>query len=72
MSIAKACIKHKVATLLAAIMVVIFGVMFGARLQMALMPDMEAPMAVVVCYYVGANPSDIEELVTRPLWPRSR
>jgi HAE1 family hydrophobic/amphiphilic exporter-1 len=67
MSIAKACIKHKVATLLAAIMVVIFGVMFGARLQMALMPDMEAPMAVVVCYYVGANPSDIEELVTRPL-----
>ena len=67
MGIAKACIKHKVATLLAAIMVVIFGVMFGARLQMALMPDMEAPMAVVVCYYVGANPSDIEELVTRPL-----
>ncbi len=24
-------------------------------------------MAVVACYYVGANPSDIEELVTRPL-----
>ena len=67
MGIAKACIKHKVATLLAAIMVVIFGVMFGSRLQMSLMPDMEAPMAVVVCYYVGANPSDIEELVTRPL-----
>ena len=67
MGIAKACIKHKVATLLAAIMVVIFGGMFGTRLQMALMPDMEAPMAVVVCYYVGANPSDIEELVTRPL-----
>ena len=49
MGIAKACIKHKVATLLAAIMVVIFGGMFGTRLQMALMPDMEAPMAVVVC-----------------------
>ena len=67
MSIAKACIHHKVATLLAAIMVCIFGVMFGTRLQMALMPEIEAPMAVVVCTYVGATPSDMEELVTRPL-----
>ena len=67
MNIAKACIQHKVATILAGIMVCIFGVMFGTRLQMALMPDIEAPMAVVACYYVGATPSDIEELVTRPL-----
>ena len=48
MNIAKACIKHKVATLLAVIMVVIFGVLFGTRLQMALMPNMEMPMAVVM------------------------
>ncbi len=67
MNIAKACIQHKVATVLASIMVCIFGIMFGSRLQMALMPNLEAPMAVVVCYYVGATPSDIEELVTRPL-----
>ena len=67
MNIAKACIKHKVATLLAVIMVVIFGVLFGTRLQMALMPTMEMPMAVVMTTYVGANPSDIEELVTSPL-----
>ncbi|MGE4277853.1 MAG: efflux RND transporter permease subunit, partial [Lawsonibacter sp.] len=67
MSIAKFCIKHKVATLLAIILIVIFGVVFGTQLQMALMPDMEAPMAIVTCYYSGATPSDIEELVTRPL-----
>ena len=67
MNIAKACIKHKVTTLLAVIMVVIFGLMYGTRLQMALLPDMEAPMAVVMCTYVGASPSDIEELVTDPL-----
>ncbi len=67
MNIAKACIQHKVATLLATIMIVIFGVMFGTRLEMALMPEMEMPMAVVMTYYVGATPSDIEELVTRPL-----
>ena len=67
MSIAKGCIKHRVATLLAVIMIVIFGVMYGAQLQMSLMPNMEMPMAVVMTTYAGANPSDIEELVTTPL-----
>ena len=67
MSTAQFSIKHRVATLLAVILIVIFGVMFGTQLQMALMPDIEAPMAVVICYYNGATPSDMEELVTRPL-----
>ena len=67
MNIAKACIQHKVATLLAVIMVVIFGIMYGTQLQMALMPNMEMPRAIVMTTYVGANPSDIEELVTDPL-----
>ena len=67
MSISKFCIKHKVTTLLAVIMISIFGVIFTTRLQMALLPDVEAPMAVVMCYYNGATPSDMEDLVTRPL-----
>ena len=67
MSISKFCIKHKVTTLLAVIMISIFGVVFTTRLQMALLPDVEAPMAVVMCYYNGATPSDMEDLVTRPL-----
>lgn len=67
MSTAKFCIKHKVSTLLAVIMIAIFGVVFTTQLQMSLLPDMEAPMALVMCYYNGATPSDIEELVTRPL-----
>ncbi|MBQ8851439.1 MAG: efflux RND transporter permease subunit, partial [Oscillibacter sp.] len=67
MNIAKFCIKHKVTTILAAVMVVLFGVMYGSQLQMALLPDMQAPMAVVMSTYVGASPSDMEELVTEPL-----
>ncbi len=67
MNTASFCIKHKVTTLLAVIMISIFGVVFTTRLQMALLPDVEAPMAVVLCYYNGATPSDMEELVTRPL-----
>ncbi|MCI9672561.1 MAG: efflux RND transporter permease subunit [Lawsonibacter sp.] len=52
---------------MAVIMISIFGVVFTTRLQMALLPDMEAPAALVMCYYNGASPSDMEELVTRPL-----
>jgi len=67
MSIAKVCIKHRVTTLLAVIMISVFGVVFTTRLQMALLPDIEAPMAVVMSYYNGATPGDMEELITRPL-----
>ena len=67
MNTAKFCIRHKVTTLLAVIMIAIFGAVFTTQLQMALLPDMEAPMAMVACYYNGATPSDMEELVTRPL-----
>ena len=67
MSTARFCIKHRVTTILAVIMVGIFGVVFTTQLQMALLPEMEAPMAVVACYYNGATPSDMETLVTRPL-----
>lgn len=66
-NIAKFCIRHKVTTLMAVIMISIFGVVFTTRLQLALLPDMEAPAAIVMCYFNGATPSDMEELVTRPL-----
>ena len=63
-NIAKFCIKHKVTTLMAVFMISIFGVVFTTQLQMALLPDMEAPAAIVMCYYNGATPTDMEELVT--------
>ncbi|MBR4545449.1 MAG: efflux RND transporter permease subunit [Oscillibacter sp.] len=67
MSVAKFCINHRVTTILAVVMLTIFGLLFTTRLQMSLLPDMEAPMAAVMCYYNGANPTDMEELVTKPL-----
>lgn len=67
MKIASFSIKHKVSVLLAVIMISVFGVTFGGQLQKTLMPEMELPMAVVMCYYNGASPEDIEALITRPL-----
>ena len=67
MDIASFCIKHKVTTVLAFIVVTIFGLVFYSNLKLALMPNMEFPAAYVMCTYPGANPEDVEELVTRPL-----
>ncbi len=65
--IADFCIKHKVTTILAFVIVSIFGVIYLRELQLALLPNMEYPAAVVYCYYNGAAPEDMEQLVTRPL-----
>jgi len=67
MNISAFSIKHKVSVMLAVIMLSVFGIVFGGQLQKTLMPDMELPMAVVMCYYNGASPEDIESLITRPL-----
>ncbi len=67
MNIAKFCIRHRVTTLLAVIMIAVFGVVYTSQLQMALLPNIEYPAAYVYCYYNGASPEDIEQLVTRPL-----
>ena len=67
MSIAKFCIKHRVTTILAFVIISIFGVVYTGQLEMSLLPNMEFPAAYVFCYYNGATPSDMEQLVTRPL-----
>lgn len=67
MSIAKFCIKHRVTTILAFVILSIFGIVYTGQLEMSLLPNMEFPAAYVFCYYNGATPSDMEQLVTRPL-----
>lgn len=67
MNIAGFCIKHKVTTVLAFVIITIFGVVFYTNLKLAMLPNMEFPAAYVMCTYIGANPQDVEELVTRPL-----
>lgn len=67
MKIASFCIKHKVTTILAFLIIAVFGAVFYSNLKLALMPNMEFPAAYVLCTYSGAGPEDVEELVTRPL-----
>nr|WP_297180296.1 efflux RND transporter permease subunit [uncultured Agathobaculum sp.] len=67
MKLAENCIKHNVMTILAYILVIVFGFYFFQSLPLALMPDMELPVAIVYATYSGAGPEDIEQQVTRPL-----
>ncbi len=67
MKLAENCIKHNVMTMLAYILVIVFGIYFFQSLPLALMPDMELPVAIVYSTYSGAGPEDIEQQVTRPL-----
>ena len=66
MNIAEFCIKRKVTTIMAFIMIVIFGIMSFTTLPLALMPDIEIPMAIVFTTY-QAGPEEIENLVTKKI-----
>jgi len=66
MNIAEFCIKRRVTTIMAFVMVVIFGIMSFTSLPLALMPDIEIPMAIVFTTY-QAGPEEIENLVTKPI-----
>lgn len=67
MKIAENCIKHNVMTILVYILIAVFGFYCFQSLPLALMPEMELPVAIVYSTYAGAGPEDIEQQVTKPL-----
>lgn len=67
MNIADFCLKHKVTTIMAYVLIVVFGIMGFASLPLAMLPDMELPMAVVYTSYTNAGPQEIENMVTKPI-----
>ncbi len=61
------CIKHRVTTVMACVLILIFGIMGFNSLPLALLPNIELPMAIVTCVYPNAGPQEVESMVTRPL-----
>ena len=61
------CIKHRVTTIMACVLILIFGIMGFNSLPLALMPNIELPMAIVSCVYPNAGPQEVESMVTRPI-----
>lgn len=66
MKIVTFCIRHRVTTIMACIMVAIFGVLGFSQLPLALLPDIELPMVLMYTTY-QSGPQEIENLITVPL-----
>lgn len=63
----KLSIRRPVTTIMVTLMVFIAGIVAYSNLNLALMPNVDIPIALVMTTYVGAGPEEIETLVTKPL-----
>lgn len=67
MGLTKGVLKRPVTTILVILCLIVFGLssVFSSKLELT--PEMEMPMEVIVTVYPGANPEDIDKLVTKPI-----
>lgn len=67
MNIGKFSVKRPVTIAMAALVLILFGVVSFTRMSIDLMPKMELPIMAVMTSYDGAGPEEVEERVTKPL-----
>ena len=67
MSLYESSVKRPIFTALCFVAVVVFGLFSYSKLPIDQLPDIESNTIMVFTYYNGANASDIENNVTRPL-----
>ena len=67
MGITKFVLKRPVATVMALLCLLVFGIssVFSATLER--MPETDQPMLIIMAPYSGAGPEDVCELVTEPI-----
>lgn len=67
MGLTRFVLKRPVATIMALLCLLVFGIssVFNATLEQ--MPETDQPMLIIIASYSGAGPEDIDELVTQPI-----
>ena len=60
-------VHRPVTTTMVMIAILVFGVVALSRLPVALLPDLSYPSVTIRTEYVDAAPSEVEELITRPV-----
>lgn len=65
--LARVAIKRPVTTVMVLLMVFLAGIVSYTGLDLALMPTIDIPVALVSTTYVGASPDEMETLITKPL-----
>lgn len=67
MDLTKISIKRPVAIFMAMLVIVILGAVSISKMQMALTPDVEMPIAMIMTTYTDAGPEEVESLVTEKI-----
>lgn len=67
MNFSKTAIKRPVTTLMLMFIIVVLGAVSFSKLPIDLFPKMELPVAIVMVQYPNAAPTEIENLVTKPI-----
>lgn len=66
-SLIEYAVQHRVSVLMAAVAAVLFGVVSLGRMPVQLLPDVSYPTLTLQTEFADAAPSEVENLVTRPL-----
>ncbi len=66
-NLAKFSVDRAITVFMAVVIIIVFGVVSYTNLTTDLFPSMNIPYSVVVTTYPGASPSEVEDVVTRPL-----
>lgn len=67
MSLAGFSIRRRVATTMAILIIVLFGIVSVGGLGLELMPELEFPLCAVITKYPGRAAEEIEKLLTKPI-----
>ncbi|MFP3903312.1 MAG: efflux RND transporter permease subunit, partial [Armatimonadota bacterium] len=60
-------IRQPVTVLMAMLAVLVLGIVGFTQLKVALIPDIDFPMVIVLTRYPGTPPEEVEEFVTKPV-----
>ena len=67
MNLAKFALRNPITVLMAVLMVVILGAVSFSKMPVDMFPEITFPSITVATFYKGANPRDIERMVTYPV-----
>ena len=67
MNFAKFSVRRPIATLMATLVVMVFGFMSITNINVDMMPNMDIPIAIVSTSFPGVGSAEVESLVTIPL-----
>jgi CzcA family heavy metal efflux pump len=67
MNLAKFALRNPVTILMAVFMAIILGIVSFTKMPVDMFPDITFPSITVATFYKGANPQDIERMVTYPV-----